>query len=200
MGAHRFFDNEQIPRTTLYEAVSTALQAVAAPTGRLYVLHDLSPLDYSKHTRKKDRTQVGNEYGLGYELYTALILDAKGQVLGPCLYELRTAKGVLSSSHWASLPYTDHYEQVERGTRAARVLFPGRELVQVGDREFDELEWQRWLGAHDEKFIDVHLHSLIVEPGMVDEIFEHSGSSSQFIGRLLQAGPQLVERIARQIS
>jgi hypothetical protein len=153
MGAHRFFDNEQIPRTTLSEAVATALQAVAAPTGRLYVLHDLSTVDYSKHTRKKDRTQVGNEYGLGYELYTALVLGAKGQVLGPCLYELRTASGVLSSSHWEPLPYTDHYEQVERGTRAARVLFPGRERVHVGDREFDELQWQRWLGAHDEKFI-----------------------------------------------
>jgi hypothetical protein len=153
MGAYRFFNNDQVPRPVLQAAVLAALRQVAPAEGRLYVLHDISDLDYSQHQSKRDRTQVGNEKGLGYELYTALLVDAQGQTLGPCVYELLTADGVLSSAAQEPLPFVDHYEQVERGALAAHLALPGRELVQVADREFDDLQLERWLATKEGLFV-----------------------------------------------
>lgn len=153
MGAHRLFNNDQLPRPVLQAVVCEALRQSAPPTGRLAVLHDISEVDYSQHPTKKDRTQVGNERGLGYELYTALVVDGLGQILGPCVWELRTSHGVLSSAEQEPLPFTDHYEQVERGALAAHLALPGRELVHVADREFDELQFERWLGTKGGKFV-----------------------------------------------
>jgi len=153
MGSFRFFSNPALRLTELYEPCRQALAELVPVGARTYVVYDVSPVDYSHHDAKRDRIQVGNEYGQGYELFSALVLDAEGRPLGPVMQELRTADGCLSSEASEPFPFVDHYEQVERGVRAARFHLPGRELVGVMDREFDDLALHRRLSDASEKSV-----------------------------------------------
>jgi hypothetical protein len=123
------------------------------PGRRAYVAYDISPVDYSHHATKGDRIQIGNEHGRGYELFSGLVIDDEGRPLGPVMQELRTAQGCLSSEAWKPLPFVDHYEQAERGIRAAQFHLPDRDLVSVMDREFDDLALQRWLSDTSQKSV-----------------------------------------------
>jgi Transposase DNA-binding len=153
MGSFRFFSNDALRLTELYEPCRQALAELVPIGARAYVVYDVSPVDYSHHDAKGDRIQVGNKYGKGYELFSALVVDAEGRPLGPVMQELRTADGCRSSEASEPFPFVDHYEQVERGIRAARFHLPGRELVGVMDREFDDLALQRGLSDASEKSI-----------------------------------------------
>lgn len=149
MGSYRLFNNDGVTLSQAHGPVRAALQALAPKGQRLFVVHDFSVVDYSKHSDKLDRIQVGNEKGMGYDLYTALVLDAEGRPLGPAVFELHTAKGCLSSECGAPIPFVDHLEQAERGVEATIRQFAGCELVHVADREFDDVLLQRRL--HDRK-------------------------------------------------
>jgi len=145
MGSFRFYDNDALALPNLYTPCRDALAQLVPPGGRAYVIYDVSVVDYSRHTAKHDRIQVGNTHGLGYELFSALVLDEQGRPLGPVAQELRTAEGCLSSEAYEPFPFVDHYDQAERLIRAARFHLPDRELVGVMDREFDDLALERWL-------------------------------------------------------
>jgi hypothetical protein len=145
MGSFRFYKNPDLLLPNLYEPCRAALAELVPPGRRAYVIYDVSPVDYSHHRAKDDRIQVGNKYGRGYELFSALVLDDQGRPLGPVMQELRTARGCLSSEASQPFPFVDHYEQAERASRAARFHLPGRDLVTVLDREFDDVELQRRL-------------------------------------------------------
>lgn len=153
MGCFRFYDNDALTLPDLYAPCRTALAELVPRGARAYVVHDLSVLDYSFHDAKPDRVQVGDGRGRGYELYSALVVDAAGRPLGPVVQELRTARGCLSSETPDRFAFRDHYTQVERGVATAAQHLPGRDLVHVLDREFDELALERWLTAHDAAFI-----------------------------------------------
>jgi Transposase DNA-binding len=153
MGSFRFFSNPALRLTELYEPCRQALAELVPVGARAYVIYDVSPVDYSHHEAKDDRIQIGNAYGRGYELFSALVLDSEGRPLGPVMQELRTADGCLSSEASAPFPFVDHYEQVERGVRAARFHLPGRELVAVMDREFDDLALERGLSDTSERSV-----------------------------------------------
>lgn len=153
MGSWRFFSNDAVDLPNLYAPIRTALAQLVPPGGRVYVAHDFSTVDYSRHNAKQDRIQVGNERGRGYELYTALVLDEMGRPLGPVTQEVRTASGCLSSECSEPFPFVDHYTQVERGIRAAEFHLPGRDLVHIMDREFDDLQLERYLGNEHRKYV-----------------------------------------------
>ena len=59
-----------------------------------YVLlvHDWSKLSYKNHFSKTDQTQISHQSDVGYELYTALLVDAGNGT--PMELELRCSKGV----------------------------------------------------------------------------------------------------------
>src|SRR5262245_31721029 len=145
MGCFRFYNNEALALPKLYEPCRVALAQQVPPGQRAYVIYDISTVDYSRHATKDDRVQVGNERGRGYELFSGLVLDEEGHPLGPVMQEIRTAEGCLSSEALAPIPFVNHYEQVARGMRAADFHLPGRDLVSVMDREFDELALERWM-------------------------------------------------------
>lgn len=86
---------------------------------------------------------VGDGRGYGYELFSSLVLDGAGKPLGCLGSELRTAHGLLSWQSAEIIPSVDHLEQAERAVTAAAKLLPGRELVHVADREFDDLQLLR---------------------------------------------------------
>jgi hypothetical protein len=147
MGQYRFLDNEDILRPALYDPVHRGLQELVPKGERAYVIHDISVVDYSRHGRKEDLIPIGNGKGYGYELYSALVLGKQGQPLGPAQVELQTAAGLLSSEYEEPLPFCGHHEQVERGIVAAEGVLPERDLVHVGDREFDDLQLERMLSS-----------------------------------------------------
>jgi hypothetical protein len=153
MASFRLYNNESVTLPALYGAVKTALAELVPKTARVYVAHDFSVVDYTKHNDKKDRVQVGNEAGMGYDLYAALVLDESGQPLGPLVTELRNASGCLSSESAKTLKFVDHYEQVERGIAAASKHLPGRECVHVMDREFDDVALQRFLDGSNGLYV-----------------------------------------------
>jgi Transposase DNA-binding/Transposase DDE domain len=153
MGCFRFFQNPHVLLPNLYEPCRAALAQLVQVGSRAYVAYDVSPVDYSHHETKDDRIQVGNERGRGYELFSALVIDDQGRPLGPVMQELRTAQGCRSSEAYEPLPFVGHYEQAERGIRAARFHLPDRDLVSVMDREFDDLALQRWLGDTSSKSV-----------------------------------------------
>lgn len=146
MGAWRFLDNPALDGPTLYAPVHAALQALVPPAALAYVVHDLSPVDYSGHNAKPDRLAIGDGRGRGYELYTALVLDAHGRPLGPVYQALATADGLRTSADAAVVPAVDHFDLVQRGRAAARAVLPDRARVHVYDREFDDVGDAR---AHD---------------------------------------------------
>ncbi len=143
LGAYRFLDHEALSLPRLYQPLQVALRERTAATERLYVLHDLSPVDYTRHHRKEDLCPIGDGRGYGYELFSSLVLNAEGKPLGSAVVELRTCRGLLSSQRESVLPFVDHYDQVERATVEAERILPGRHLVHVADREFDELRLMR---------------------------------------------------------
>jgi hypothetical protein len=163
MSSFRFYNNHAIGLPALYQGLQLALQPLLPVGARAYVAHDLSLLDFSAHNAKDDRIPIGNGRGRGYELYSALVLDAAGRPLGPAVQELRTSQGVLSSLPPGQRPdplaggpgyaFDSHYAQVQRGVAALRTLLPERELVHVLDAEFDELELQRFFSAAPERWL-----------------------------------------------
>jgi len=143
LGAYRFLDHDALSLPRLYQPLREALRQQTATGERLYVLHDLSPVDYTRHQRKEDLCQIGDGRGYGYELFSSLILNSAGKPLGSAVVELRTCHGLLSSQSESVLPFIDHYDQVERASVEVARILPGRELVHVADREFDELRLMR---------------------------------------------------------
>lgn len=153
MAAWRFFKNDDLPLPALYAPCVAGLRALVPEGACAYVVHDLSPVDFSLHNAKKDRVRIGNGRGRGYELYTPLVLDAAGRPLGPLGAELRTADGLLSSFDDAPLTPDGHHAQVERGVLAAHLLLPGRELVNLFDAEFDDVRLLRFLTTKRGRYV-----------------------------------------------
>lgn len=153
MGAYRFFDNEQVALPALYGMVHSALAQLIHEGERCYVMHDFSWVDYAKHKAKLDRVRISNGRSVGYDLYSALVVNDRGEPLGPVAQELRTEAGCLSSQSARPMPFEGHLEQAERGVDAAREKLTGRERVHVADREFDDVHLQRWIANGDDKFI-----------------------------------------------
>jgi len=145
MGTFRFFDNDRLTLPALYEPCRVALRQLVSQGQRCYVVHDVSVVDFTAHQRKEDLEQVGNERGYGYELFTSLVLSAQGNPLGPLMQEMRTIKGLLSSESPTSLPFVDHLSQMERAVVATDRTLPGRDAVHICDREFDDLQLQRFI-------------------------------------------------------
>ncbi len=153
IGAFRFFNNPAITLPALYDIVRAGLREAVAPGARAYVLHDVSVVDFSSHHAKRDRRVIGNGHGDGYELCTALVLDADGRPLGPVAQALRTADGVWSSDAVTLQPDIDHHAQYVAHVAAAAAHLPGRWLIHVIDREGDDVWLQRALTSAVESYV-----------------------------------------------
>src|SRR5207247_4728987 len=96
----RFLNHPDISFHALLEpaqdAVRQALGSCSSPCA--LVVHDWCMFGFGSHTSKKDRIQRSHDTDLGYELGTALVVDAStGRPLGPMELRLRTAHGMLST-------------------------------------------------------------------------------------------------------
>ena len=145
----RFLNHPDISFHTLIEpaqdAVRQALESSASPAA--LVVHDWCMFGFGNHTSKKDRIQHSHDADVGYELGTALVVDAgDGRPLGPMELRLRTANGMLSTRVGDAEMPAGHVDEVLDAMNAARGWNLGKQLIHVIDREADSVrhyrEWQ----------------------------------------------------------
>ena len=139
---HRFLNNPDISFHALIEPAQEAVRVELAerPSTRVLVVHDWTMCNFNKHTSKKDRLQRTHETDLGYELGSALLVDAEdGTTLGPMELRLRTGTGMLSTrSNGADCP-PGHIDEVLDAMDESRRWGLQRTLVHVIDREGDSV-------------------------------------------------------------
>lgn len=165
LGAYRFLNKAELTLPALYQPLQEALRQRTASDWRLYILHDVSLVDYSHHQRKEDLCAIGDGRGFGYELFSSFVVDPSGLPVGSAVVELRTSQGILSSQSTSVLPFVDHYDQVERSVLHCERILPGKQLVHIGDREFDELGLMRSCRRSMFVFRAQHLNRLVRHRG-----------------------------------
>jgi hypothetical protein len=151
MGAYRFFRNPRVTLPVLLDPLQQAGHAaLAARPGRYaLVVHDWSRLDYATHTSKRDRAVLGTQRELGYDLATALLVDAAtGVPLAPLELRLRTAEAVHSTRLPAPSVAANHLDEVLPTLTAVQQLALPKQLVHVLDREADSVfHLRKWAAA-----------------------------------------------------
>lgn len=152
----RFLNNPVVPFHALIEpaqdAVRHGLRSSSSPCA--LVVHDWCMFGFGTHTSKKDRLQRSHDQDLGYELGTALVVDAgDGRPLGPMELRLRTAGGMLSTRVSAVALPPGHIDEVLDAMTAARGWNLDKQLVHVIDREADSVGHYRAWHSRGHQFV-----------------------------------------------
>lgn len=147
----RFLNNEDVAFHALIEPAQDAVRDVLAESRSEFalVVHDWCMFQFNSHDSKGDRRRRSHESDLGYELGSALIVEAgDGRPLGPMEFRLRTAGGMLSTRLGeAELP-PGHVDELTDAMAAAEAWRLPRTLVHVVDREADSVgHYRDWDAA-----------------------------------------------------
>lgn len=147
----RFLNNEDVAFHALIEPAQDAVRGVLAESRSDFVLvvHDWCMFQFNSHDSKGDRRRRSHMADLGYELGSALVVDADdGRPLGPMEFRLRTAGGMLSTRlGGAELP-PGHVDELAAAMAAAESWKLPRRLVHVVDREADSVgHYRDWDAA-----------------------------------------------------
>jgi hypothetical protein len=147
----RFLNHEDIPFHALIEPAQDAIRSTLAerPGRFALVVHDWCMFNFHAHTSKRDRYVRSHDTDLGYELGTALVVDAAdGRPLGPMEFRLRTAEGMPATRVGGASLTPGHIDELDDVMAAARVWGLGRTPIHVIDREADSVgHYRRWQAA-----------------------------------------------------
>jgi DDE family transposase len=147
----RFVNHEHIPFHALIEPAQDAVRSALAecPSRFVLVVHDWCMFNFNKHQSKRDRYVRSHGSDTGYELGTALAVDAAGgRPLGPMEFRLRSAAGMLSTRIGGAVLPPGHVDELDDVMAAARDWGLGRVPVHVIDREADSVgHYRRWQAA-----------------------------------------------------
>jgi hypothetical protein len=142
------------PDTTLPALIEPAQNAVrqglaGSAAAVALVIHDWCMFGFHTHTSKRDRYQRSHAKDLGYELGTALVVDAAdGRPLGPMEFRLRTAHGMVTSRPGGAKCPPGHVDELQDVMRQSRRWDLDRPLVHVIDREADSVgHYRAWQAA-----------------------------------------------------
>lgn len=152
----RFLNHEEIGFPALLEPAQEATRTELAKTGSPFTLcvHDWSMFQFNRHTGKTDRLQRSHEKDLGYELGTALIVDAAdGRPLGSMELRLRTAKGMLSTRVSETSCPPGHVDELLEVLEESRNWQLNKRIVHVIDREADSVGHYREWAAKGHRFL-----------------------------------------------
>jgi hypothetical protein len=148
--AWRFFRHRRLTLPNLMQPLLDLARQQAADACADYglVVHDWSLLQFSGHTAKKDRIVLGQDAGLGYELFTALLLgDRDGRPVAPLRLRLRSRGGVHDSARRTRRAPSVHLDGLAGLLNELRDLDLPRPLVHIIDAEGDSVfhlrRWQR---------------------------------------------------------
>jgi hypothetical protein len=151
--AWRFLNNTRVTLPALVEPLRAVGRDRLARSKMPFALliHDWSKLAFA--FPKRDLVQLTHATDIGYELTTALLVDADdGSPLAPMEMHLKTASGVLSTRRRA-LKDVPHLDQVMPTMKAARTWELPKPLVHVIDREADSVDHYRRWDAAGHKFL-----------------------------------------------
>jgi hypothetical protein len=147
--AWRFHTNDRVTLSALVEPLRAVGRDRATTTASpfLVVVHDWSKLAYLPgHAQrgKKDLVQLTHANDIGYELTTALLVDADdGSPLAPMELHCLTGDGVLSTRRRTRV--VGHLEQVLPTMTASGTWALPKPLLHVIDREADSVgHYRRW--------------------------------------------------------
>ena len=150
-GMSRFLHHEDVTLPALIEPLQDAIcKAVAdSPAAVALVVHDWSMFSFHTHTRKKDCFQRSHDQDVGYDLGTALVVDAdNGRPLGPMELRVHTARGILSTRPGVTKSPPAHIDELADVMADSRRWNLARPLVHIVDREADSVgHFRTWQAA-----------------------------------------------------
>jgi hypothetical protein len=138
----RFLNNERVTLQVLVEPLRKVGREGCCHSKSRFVLlaHDWCKLNYASHASKKDLLQLTHESDVGYDLTTALLIEAyAGIALAPMQLHLKTGKKVHSTAKKPPKMADHHLDQLEPTMDEAEGWGLEREVVHVIDREADAL-------------------------------------------------------------
>jgi len=154
--AWRFFANDTVSLPLLLEPLLEAGRQALRDSSAQYALliHDWSILNYHRHTAKADQILFSQGSDRGYELASALLVDAAtGDPLAPLEVRLRTTTAVYSTRSPAPRPSATHLDEVLPTMRAVTAQNLPRPLVHVIDCEGDSVAHLRRWHRHGHYFL-----------------------------------------------
>ena len=154
--AWRFYANDAVSLPALAAPLAEAGRGALATSSADFalVIHDWSIVNYHHHTGKTDQILFSQGSDRGYELASALLVDAAtGDPLAPLELRLRTAAAVYSTRQPAPRRTANHLDEVAPTMRAVRQWGLPRTLVHLIDCEGDSVAHLRRWQKQDEYFL-----------------------------------------------
>jgi hypothetical protein len=154
--AWRFFANDAVSLPALVEPLQAAGRRALADSPAEYALlvHDWSNLNYHRHTGKTDQVLFSRGSDRGYELASALLVDAAdGDPLAPLELRLRSAGAVHSTRQPTPRPSANRLDEVLPTMRTLTALGLPRPLVHIIDCEADSVAHLRLWHRHGHWFL-----------------------------------------------
>jgi hypothetical protein len=202
--AWRFFNNDRIEMSALADPLRQAGRDAAAESASDFVLlvHDWCKIDYGNHADKRDLRQLTHEHDLGYDLTTALLVDAHdGAPLAPMQVHVKTADAVYSTAEQA--PHLDdhHLDQLEPTMREVESWDLPRRVVHVIDREADSLgDFRDWDALGHQFLVRCDDRRVLWEgeSWLISEIADHLNREVLFedVGEALYHGRTVRQEVA----
>lgn len=202
--AWRFLNNERVGLAALVEPLRHAGREACrqSPSDFVLLVHDWCKIDYKRHTSKKDLRQITHKDDIGYDMTTALLVDAHdGRPLAPMQIHLKTADCVHSTAVEPLHQDWHHLDQLGPTMREAGDWGLDRTVVHVIDREADSLgEFRDWDEAGHRFLVRCDERRVLWndEPWLISEIADHFDSEVLFddIGEALHHGKVVRQEVA----
>ncbi len=202
--AWRFLNNPNVGLRELIEPLRDVGRDACNQSSSQFALlvHDWCKLDYKSHSSKKDLRQISHEHDIGYDMSTALLVDAaNGKPLAPMQMHLKTADAVHSTAMEVPDVNAHHLDQVEPIMREANQWGLDREVVHVIDREADSLGRMRTWDAAGYRILVRSDDRRVLwegEPHLLSEITDWFDSQVLFedVGEALFHGKAVRQEVA----
>jgi len=144
----RFVNHENVTLPALIEPAQEAIRKAVADSDAAVVLaiHDWCMFSFHTHTSKIDCIQRSHDQDVGYDLGTALVVDAhNGRPLGPMEFRLRTAHGILSTRPGDIPTPPAHIDELASVMADSHRWNLGLPLIHIIDREADSVgHFREW--------------------------------------------------------
>ena len=202
--AWRFLNNENVSLIDLAEPLRQAGRDACQRSQSDYVLlaHDWCKLDYKNHSSKTDLRQITHDTDIGYDMTSALLVDAdNGKPLAPMQMHLKTADTLHSTASAPPDIDAHHLDQVAPTMEEAEKWDLQRKVVNIIDREADSLGRLRTWAADGHLFL-VRCDDRRVlwngESRLLSEIVEHFDSQVLFepVGKAKYHGKVVAQEVA----
>lgn len=202
--AWRFLNNDNVSLLDLVDPLRQAGRDACQQSESDYVLlaHDWCKIDYKTHTSKVDLRQVTHETDIGYDMTSALLVDAdNGKALAPMQMHLKTADALHSTATTPPDVDAHHLDQVAPTMEEAEQWDLQRKVVHVIDREADSLGRLRSWSAAGHLFL-VRCDDRRVlwngESHLLSEIVEHFNSEILYepVGEAKYHGKVVAQEVA----